>query len=289
LALKAIKGGGSILARIEIRRLRSLYEYRECERLQMEVWGNLGAGSEVLQVTQKYGGVVLGAIAKGKLLGFLYAFLGRYHGRVIHWSHMMAVEKHHRDKGLGFRMKLVHRQLALQEGIKSICWTYDPLQSRNAALNIARLGARVEEYLPDCYGRFPSVIEKGLPSDRFVVNWQIGSAHVARRLRRPFLRHVNLNLPKINQTRRNDDGFIVNGEISFSFAEPRLLLEIPTNSDEMRVRALKLARQWRLETRRMFQRAFESGCRVLDFVTTGAGGDRRAFYVLSGARGERRS
>ena len=250
----------------------------------MEVWGSVGVGSEVLSVTQKYGGVVLGAIAKGKLLGFLYAFLGRYHGRVVHWSHMMAVEKRHRDKGLGFRMKLAHRELALQEGIKSICWTYDPLQSRNAALNIARLGVRVEEYLPDCYGRFPSVIEKGLPSDRFVVCWQIGSARVARCLQGPPLRPTNLNLPRINETRRNEEGFIVNRGISFSFAEPRLLLEIPTNTDEMRVRALKLARQWRLETRRMFQRAFESSCRVLDFVTTGTGGDRRAFYVLSRAR-----
>jgi len=250
----------------------------------MEVWGNVGVGSEVLSVTQKYGGVVLGAIAKGKLLGFLYAFLGRYQGWVVHWSHMMAVEKRHRDKGLGFRMKLAHRKLALQEGIKSVCWTYDPLQSRNAALNIARLGARVEEYLPDCYGRFPSVLEKGLPSDRFVVNWQIGSARVALRLSGRLCRPLNLNLPRINETRRNNEGFIVNRGISFSCAEPRLLLEIPTNTDEMRVRALKLARQWRLETRRMFQRAFESGCRVLDFVTAGTGGDRQAFYVLSRAR-----
>jgi predicted GNAT superfamily acetyltransferase len=250
----------------------------------MEVWGNVGVGSEVLSVTQKYGGVVLGAIAKGKLLGFLYAFLGRYHGRVVHWSHMMAVEKRHRDKRLGFRMKLAHRKLALQEGIKSICWTYDPLQSRNAALNIARLGVRVEEYLPDCYGCFPSLIEKGLPSDRFVVNWQVGSARVARFLQGVRLRPINLDLPRINQTGRNEEGFIVNRGISFSFAEPRLLLEIPTNTDEMRVRALKLARQWRLDARRMFQRAFESGCRVLDFVATGTGGDRRAFYVLSRAR-----
>jgi predicted GNAT superfamily acetyltransferase len=243
-------------------------------------------GSEVLSVTQKYGGVVLGAVADGKLLGFLYAFLARYHGRVVHWSQMMAVEKRHRDKGLGFRMKLVHRELALQEGIKSICWTYDPLQGRNAALNIGRLGAHVEEYLPDCYGRFPSLLERGLPSDRFVVNWQIGSARVAARLSLsgPLRRPLNLDLPRINETRRDDEGFMVNRGISFSFAGPRLLLEIPVNTDEMRARALKLARRWRLETRRMFQRAFEPGCRVLDFVTAGTGDNRRAFYILSGAR-----
>ena len=271
------------MPRIEIRRLRSLHEYRECERLQTEVWGNVGVGSEVLSVTQKYGGVVLGAVAQGKVLGFLYAFLGRYHGRLIHWSHIMAVEKRHRDMGLGFRMKLAHRKLALQAGIKSICWTYDPLQSRNAALNIGRLGVRVEEYLPDCYGSFPSLIEKGLPSDRFVVNWTIGSPRVARRLLGDPLQPADLSLPRINETRRNAEGFIVNRGISFSYAAPRLLLEIPINTDEMRIHAPKLARQWRLETRRIFQRAFRSGCRVLDFVTAGQGGGRRAFYVLSGA------
>jgi predicted GNAT superfamily acetyltransferase len=161
------------------------------------------------------------------------------------------------------------------------------LQSRNAALNIARLAARVEEYVPDCYGHFPSVIEKGLPSDRLVVNWQIGSARMARRLCGPVWRPINLNLPRINETGRNEEGFIVNRGISFSFAEPRLLLEIPANTDEMRIRTLKLARQWRLETRRVFQRAFASGCRVLDFVTTGTGSERRAFYVLSQDRAGR--
>jgi len=270
---------------IEIGRLRNLAEYRECERLQTQVWGNLGAGSEVLQVTQKYGGVVLGALAKGRLVGFLYAFLGRYHGQLVHWSHMMAVDQRYRDQGLGYRMKLLHRKLALQEGIKSICWTYDPLQSRNAALNIARLGAQVDEYLEDCYGCFPSMIEKGLPSDRFVVRWRIGSAHVARCLRVPSSRSVNPALPRVNETCRNHAGFMVNCRLNLSFAAPRLLLEIPANTDEMRVRALKLAKRWRLETRRMFQQAFESGCGVVDFVTAGKGEDRRAFYVLRGAPG----
>jgi predicted GNAT superfamily acetyltransferase len=52
----------------------------------------------------------------------------------------MAVEAKYRDQGFGFRMKLAHRQIALERGLKSICWTFDPLQSRNARLNISRLG-----------------------------------------------------------------------------------------------------------------------------------------------------
>ena len=117
------------------------------------------------------------------MVGFIFAFLAQYHGRLAHWSHMMAVEAKYRDQGFGFKMKLVHRQVALERGIKSICWTFDPLQSRNARLNISRLGALAEEYVPDCYGRFPSLLEKGLPSDRWVVNWRISTARVEERLR----------------------------------------------------------------------------------------------------------
>jgi len=114
-----------------------------------------------------------------------------------------------------------------------------------------------------------------------VVRWQIGSAHVVRSLRAPSMRPADLNLPRVNETRRDQEGFIVNRRLDLSFSAPRLLLEIPANTDEMRVHALKLAQRWRLETRRMFQQAFESGCRVADFVTSGDRENRRAFYVLS--------
>jgi predicted GNAT superfamily acetyltransferase len=107
---------------------------------------------------------------------------------------------------------------------------------------------------------------------------------VARRLLAPLSPAIYLDLPTINETHPNKEGFIVNRAIKLSFAEPRLLLEIPANTDEMRIRALKLAGRWRLEARRMFQAAFERGSRVLDFVTTGTGGERRAFYVLGRAR-----
>ena len=135
--------------RVEVRLLKNIEEYRQCERIQAHVWGAPGATSEVLTATQKYGGVVIGAFINGKVGGFIYAFLAQYHGRLAHWSHMMAVEAKYRDQGLGLKMKMLHRQVALERGIKSICWTFDPLQSRNARLNISRLGARAEEYVPD--------------------------------------------------------------------------------------------------------------------------------------------
>lgn len=271
----------------QIRLLKSLEEFRACERLQLSVWGSLAVGAELLGVTQKYGGAVFGALVGGRVVGFLYAFLARRHGRLIHWSHMMAVAAGHRDLGLGFRMKLAHRQYAHAQGLKSICWTYDPLQSRNAALNLTRLGARVEEFIPNCYGRFPSAIERGLTSDRFVVDWRIGSRAVERRLRegRPRLSASPglpgaADWPQVNETRPNAQGFLVNARLDLNLRAPRLRVEIPPNTDSMRSRALPLARRWRLESRRIFERYFAAGYRVAGFLPPSAATGGKCFYLL---------
>lgn len=275
------------MVRAQIRRLSSLDEFRACERLQLSVWGSLAVGAELLGVTQKYGGAVFGALVGGRVVGFLYAFLARRHGRLIHWSHMMAVAAGHRDLGLGFRMKLAHRQHALDQGLKSICWTFDPLQSRNAALNLTRLGARVEEFIPNCYGRFPSAIERGLESDRFVVDWRIGSGAVERRLhaKPPHVPDASrlpagAGWPQVNETRRNSQGFLVNARLDLNLRAPRLLVEIPPNTDAMRARAFPLARRWRLESRRIFQRYLAAGYRVADFLPPSAPTGGRCFYLL---------
>lgn len=270
------------MSRPQIRVLHRLEEFRACERIQEAVWGNVGVSSELLTVTQEYGGAVLGAIVAGRVVGCLYAFLARRHGRLIHWSHIMAVQPEYRDQGLGFRMKLAHRELALRQGIKSICWTYDPLQSRNAALNVARLGARVEEYIPNCYGRFASRIEKSLPSDRFVVNWRIATPAVTQRLRKsvPPRPHDLSSLPRANETKLNARGLLVNASIHLSAHTPRVLVEIPSNTDAVRARDLKLAQRWRFDTRRIFQHYFAARYRVEDFLPLNPSNGGECFYLL---------
>ena len=155
---------------------------------------------------------------------------------------------------MGLQMKLRHRQLALRQGIKSICWTYDPLQSRNATLNLCRLGARVEEYLVDCYGQFGSRIERGLPSDRFVVNWRIATAAVTRRLEAGPPAPRQVRWPQVNETSLDPRGFLVNQDMHLQLRDRRLRVEIPTQSDHLRAKSLSLSRRWRLETRKIFQR-----------------------------------
>jgi len=268
------------LANPLVRFMKTPQEFRECEAIQQEVWGTVAASGELLGVTQKCGGVVLGAFVGRKFAGFLFALLARRKGRLIHWSHMMAVREGFRDLGLGLRMKLLHRKVALADGIKSICWTFDPLQSRNAYFNIARLGVSIEEYIVDCYGRFPSAIERGLPSDRLVANWQISSRHVARRLREgPQQRDITA-IPRANAAQLNARGFLECRKLERLFNHRRVLIEIPSNTDEMRSADLNLATRWRMESRKLFERYLGAGYGVEDFVAPREATAGRCFYVL---------
>jgi predicted GNAT superfamily acetyltransferase len=253
------------MQRLEIRLLEKLEEFKKCESAQKAIWGGLSVAAEVMLVTQKAGGAVFGAFVKDRLVGFIYAFLARRNGEIIHWSHMMGVLPAYRSQGLGLRMKIAHRNFALSQGIKSICWTYDPLQSRNASLNLAKLGARVEEYVEDYYGRFHSIIERGLPSDRFIVNWAIASKSVEQRLTGRKAKPQIPDAQRINLTARNNGGFLINRKIDLQLRESRLLIEIPANTDLMRSDAVALAKRWRLQTREIFQHYLSEGYHVDSF------------------------
>jgi predicted GNAT superfamily acetyltransferase len=266
---------------IAIRPLATHGEFKQCEHIQKNVWGASGVSGELLLVTQKNGGLVLGAVAGRRVVAFLYAFLGRRAGRLIHWSHLMAVEPPYRDQGLGFRLKIEHRRRALEQGIRCIAWTYDPLQSRNATLNLSRLGAQAYEYNPECYGHFLSIIERGLPTDRLTACWEIGSVRVSARLAVQAPIPFSPAWPHANETALNPAGLLVNRRLDLGLRDSHLLIEIPVHTERMRELDLKLARRWRLEARRLFVHYFGAGYHAQDFLPPGLVTEGRAFYVLA--------
>ena len=272
---------------VSIRPLRDPSDFLQCERIQKEVWGTVSLSAEALRVVGDFGGMVLGCFEGGRLLGFISALLARRPGELVHWSFQMAVRKRHRDRGLGFRMKLAHRRLALKNGIRSICWSYDPLQSRNAALNIRRLRALPEEYAEDYYDHFPSLIERGVPSDRFLVRWKIASPVVERHLRKGTSggsETLFASSQVVNVTERLTNGFLTNRKVRLGLEARRLLVEIPCDTDRMRQKDLPLALDWRRVTRKLLPYYLRRGYRVTDFLEQGPASHARYFYLLEKRR-----
>jgi predicted GNAT superfamily acetyltransferase len=169
----------SLTSEIDVRHCSSLAEYEECVRLEHAVWGEaIAVPSAVFVVAHHTGGQIVGAFDDGKMAGFTLALAAIRAGKPSLHSHMTAVLPEFRDRGIGRRLKLFQRQDALKRGIDLIEWTFDPLDLKNAHFNLVRLGAVAQQYIPDCYGVTASPLHGGLPTDRLVAEWWLGSERV---------------------------------------------------------------------------------------------------------------
>ena len=113
-------------------------------------------------VAQKIGGQVIGAFdtelpgagpegGPESMVGFAFSLPGVKTEEGKPWpylhSHMLAVRESYRNRGLGAQLKLKQRDEALARGIRHMEWTFDPLEIKNAFLNIHKLGAIVRAIL----------------------------------------------------------------------------------------------------------------------------------------------
>jgi predicted GNAT superfamily acetyltransferase len=174
---------------IEIRQLHKLDEFADVLRLQQIIWGFADAELlpvRFLVVVGKVGGHVFGAYDGAEMVGFCFAIPGVKPGDpavgsrqmpYLH-SHMLGVLPAYHNAGIGRRLKLQQREEALSRGIQLIEWTFDPLELKNAFLNIEKLGAIVRRYYPNQYGTTSSPLHGGLPTDRCIAEWWIDSPRV---------------------------------------------------------------------------------------------------------------
>jgi len=170
-------------APIRVAPVTELADYERCVELQLAVWGYSDGDlipKRVFIVACYIGGQVIGAFDREVLVGFAMALPGYRDGKAYLHSHMLAVLPEYRNAGLGRRLKLAQRDDALARGIDRMEWTFDPLEIKNAHLNIARLGAIARRYLPDFYGPSSSTLQGGLPTDRLVAEWWLDSRRVRR-------------------------------------------------------------------------------------------------------------
>ena len=166
---------------ILIRRCHGVEEMRACVELQKDVWGFSDLDLVPLRmfvVADKVGGQVIGAFDESQLVGFAMSVPGIRGGHSYLHSHMLAVHPEYQNEGLGRRIKFFQRDDALARGIQLIEWTFDPLEIKNAKLNIEKLGAISRRYTVNQYGITSSPLQGGLPTDRLIAEWWLRSKRV---------------------------------------------------------------------------------------------------------------
>jgi predicted GNAT superfamily acetyltransferase len=172
-------------AQITIRKCDGIEELNACVALQKEVWKFDDVDLVPLRmfvVSQKIGGQTIGAFAGDELIGFSFSIPGSRAGHAYLHSHMLAVRDSFRNHGLGRQLKLAQRDDAIQHGFDLLEWTFDPLEIKNAHLNLARLGAIARRYSVNHYGHSSSPLQGGLPTDRLVAEWWLKSKRVVNLL-----------------------------------------------------------------------------------------------------------
>lgn len=281
---------------IVIRDLNSIDELSQLKEVEKEVWGM--AESDTLPLTlaiasKAAGNIFVGAFDKDKqrdksknrekLVGFAFGILGREHGQTTLHSHMVAVLDAYRHLDVGSRLKQAQRERALAMGVKEMTWTYDPLQSRNAHFNFAKLGVISDIYKVDFYGPETSSILHRNGTDRLWVRWLLNSRRVRDRLagknhRVETLDALKLLAPLVRFDPTN--GKPARANLAESLGRQRVSIEIPGDILEVERSDMALAREWREATRWAFRESVNAGFVVTEFCRSIRGQQGPGAYLL---------
>ncbi|HDI75119.1 MAG: hypothetical protein DRJ52_03700 [Thermoprotei archaeon] len=273
--------------RFIIREPKTIEDFYAIMHVQKEAWGMREEDivpAHFLKAIADNGGVVfVAADEEGKIVGFVLGILASKDSKTYHYSHMVAVLPEYRGKGIAYRLKLAQREKVLRQGLDLIMWTYDPLQGLNANFNFRKLGVICRLYYRNYYGEMRDQINIGLPSDRFKVEWWIKSPRVTKKLSGSYPSPTLKDLENIAESVVETEvikGIRVVENITLDSSSEVLLVEIPESISKVRDIDLKLALEWRLKTRELFEHYFRREYIAVDFISIKENNLRRNFYIL---------
>jgi len=266
------------LSDIEIREVRREEEFLSIADIQKKVWGFEPAdvaAPHLIMLHQRLGGVVVGAFDGDELVAFCYSFYGLMEGEEkkripIHWSHMLAVLPPYRGIGLGKALKQRQRMMILKRDVRICRWTFDPLETLNARLNIVTLGCVAKEYLFNVYGASTGHLHAGLTTDRFVAHWILDSERAeACAAGRPPRAPINLAKLKLAFETFDDPstGVLLPGEPDLEREEEYIGVLMPPAIQKLKATCLDAAIRWREITADLFPRMFERGYVLVDVLS----------------------
>ena len=252
---------------LTVRPLASSADYAQAIELQRITWGRSFRDivpEAILKITQRVGGIAAGAFnGAGAMEGFVYGMSGLYDGRLMHWSHMLAVRPELRDLGIGARLKQFQRDQLRIAGIQWMYWTFDPLVARNAHRNLNGLGVSIREYVTDMYKDTGSDLH-AFGTDRFIVTLHVDAPTPERAL----LSAPDAfdRMPALNDCSPDNLASVLERGIPVRIMVP----------NDVETLSVTDARAWRLSTRAAFLAAMERGYQVATFIRSG----HRCFYIL---------
>jgi predicted GNAT superfamily acetyltransferase len=259
---------------ISVRRLTRLDELETAVGLLSEIWGrteNPPVTLELLRAFTKAGNYVSGAFEGRLLVGTCVGFFHAPDDDALH-SHIAGVSRGAAGRSIGFALKLHQRAWALRGGVSEIAWTYDPLVSRNAYFNLAKLAAKPVEYLPNFYGVMTDSINGHDDTDRLFVRWRLDDIDVWRACSGA---HVKLEVAgelaagAVVALDRTEQEHPLPGKLDGSTS----LVAVPQDIERMRAADPGLAHEWRLAVRDALTALTEDGGRIVGF-------DRAGWYVV---------
>ncbi len=280
---------------IDLRLLHEAEEMQAVETLESDIWeGSRVVPAHLLIAIAHSGGIIIGAYDNDDLVGFVFSFPGLdANNAPKQSSHMLAVAPTYQNRGIGFALKRAQWQMTRKQGLELVTWTFDPLMSKNAHLNIIKLGAISKTYIRNIYGSLKDGINAGIPTDRFLAEWWVNSSRVSQRLERSSRRPLSLKSIMaagailLNSSSFNEKSWPVPSvknnndlEVLGSEQAPVVLVEIPADFPALKNADMELALSWRSHTRIIFERLFDFGYIVTDF-TFEAEEQARSFYLLS--------
>jgi chorismate synthase len=272
---------------IQMCRLESVEEYRQCEELQARVWGPddvVRVPALVMVAAQVNGGFAFGAFADGRIIGFVLTSPGLTDsGDIKQCSILMAVDPAFQNSGVGYQLKSAQREATLAQGIDLITWTFDPLASPNAYLNLHKLGCVSTRYFVDLYGTAEKGLNAGLPTDRLLAEWWIRKPAVVSRLSGAPVAPP-LAAQAVTEVRLDPkSGLPVLHDAQLGRREPSLLVEIPESIRAVKQADMELARRWRQGIREIFLSYFARAYRVTGFHRLPGNGKLRPCFLLERA------
>ena len=244
-------------ANVQVRSLHDLTDLDDARRVFDAVWpaadGSTQVPGNLLRAMVHAGGYASAAYRDGEPIGAALAFVGR-HRTEDGWhehlhSHMAAVLDEYRDQHIGTALKLHQREWALEHGIDTIVWTFDPLVRRNARVNLIKLGVEVDGFEVDFYGNMDDGINSGDPTDRLFAWWRLGTPRVFAALAG--------RLEPLDPFALEEAGREV------------LAISVPEDIVALRAADPAAAAQWRLDVREALLDAFADGYRIIGASVTG--------------------